>query len=291
MKLRLPLNRALGASLVALAAGLTREAAEQLASLAPGPVEPVHRARVALKRARSTLRLLEKAGADWALVPRYRLAHLAGLMSAARETAVVAALASKLAQQLAEGPPREVALLLAAKRGRLVPPEVDLIRAALRQEAQQLAQAPVPVITPLQLRHLLRRSLVRADRQYRDAALLATLDSFHSWRKAVIVLRDQCALAAARWPSGAGGAHPLLFKLARQLGHGGDLALLGQRLERLRVPPGCDSARRELIRRLQAERQLAIAQALRRWPRLEKQLAYFLSERDPYFATPADHPR
>jgi hypothetical protein len=290
MKLRLPLNRALGASLVALAADLTREAAEQLASLAPDPVAPVHRARVALKRARSVLRVLEKAGADWALVPRYRLVELAGRMSAARETAVTAGLAKDLARRLEE-PQRKVALWLAMKRGRLVPPEVELIRHALLVEARQLAGAPVPEIKPGQLRHLLRQSLVRADRRYRDAALLATRDSFHEWRKAVIVLRDQCALAVSRWPRGAGSAHPLLIKQARQLGHAGDLALLGQRFERLRVPPAFNAARRVLIRRLQAERDRAVAKDLRRWPRLEKRLAYFLSERDPYFDSPSDPTR
>jgi CHAD domain-containing protein len=288
MKLRLPQNRALGVSLVALAAGLVQEAAEQLADLGSAPVEPVepvHRARVALKRARSALRLLEKAGADWALVPRYRLSQLAGLMSAARETAVAAALAKKLASRL-KGPEREVALLLVAKRGRLMPADPEMIRTALLKEAQELAIAPVPEVTPSQLRHLLRRSLVRADRRYRDAALLATLDAFHEWRKAVIVLRDQSALASARWPQGAGSAYPLLFQLARQLGHGGDLALLGYRLERLRVPPELDPVRRDLVRRLQSEREQAIAKAMRRWLRLEKQLTHLLSERDAYFTTP-----
>jgi len=285
MKLRLPHNRAIGVSMVALAAGLAREAAEHLAGLGTAPVEPVHRARVALKRARSTLRLLEKAGADWALVPRYRLAQLAGMMSAAREMAVADALTKNLARRL-EGPEREVALLLAAKRGRLVPPEAETIRLSLLKEAQELATAPVPEITPGQLRHLLRQSLARADHRYRDAVLLATLDAFHEWRKAVIVLRDQSALAAARWPQGAGCAFPLLFRLARRLGHGGDLALLEHRLERLRVPPALDSARREIIRRLHLERELVIAQAMRRWLRLEKQLTYLLSERDAYFATP-----
>ena len=100
MKLRLPLNRCIGPGLVALAAGLIGESAERLAEVRTAPVDSVHRARVALKRARSTLRLLEKAGAAWAIMPRYRLAELGARMSAARENAVATALALTQSRRL-----------------------------------------------------------------------------------------------------------------------------------------------------------------------------------------------
>ncbi|MSU47071.1 MAG: CHAD domain-containing protein [Lacunisphaera sp.] len=276
MKLRLPLNRSIGAWLVALGAGLTREAAEQLAGLATAPVESVHRARVALKRARSTLRLLEKAGADWASMTRYRLTQLAGLMSAAREAAVAPALADVLSRRL-PGPEREVARLLAGKKGRLVPSDAEQIRQALLQEARDLAIAPAPVILPAQLRDLLRRSLDRATRRYYEAAVKPTLVSVHEWRKAVIILRDQTALAAARWPRGAGVAHPLLVRFARQLGHRGDLALLERRLQHLQVPPTLQRARRTLPTRLEIQREQATLTAMLRWLRLEPQQTRLLS--------------
>ncbi len=278
MKLRLPLNCSIGAGLVALSAGLTREAAEQLADLSAAPVGPVHRARVALKRARSALRLLEKAGAAWAIMPRYRLAELAARMSAAREMAVAAGLAGKLSRRL-QGREREVATLLAKKPGRLAPPGAEQIRQELLAEAHHLALAPAPAVSPAELRALLRQSLHRADRWYYAAAMKPTLEAVHEWRKAVIVLRDQAALAAARWPQGAGMAQPLLARLARQLGRRGDLALLVRRLQRQRVSPALESARRKLIVRGAAQREQATLAALLRWLPLARRLGRLLAEK------------
>lgn len=278
MKLRLPLNRSIGTGLVSLAAGLTRDAAEALAEASTDPVEPVHRARVSLKRARSALRLLEKAGAAWAIMPRYRLTQLAVRMSAAREAAVASALANRLSRRL-RGSEREVALILAAKRGRLAPTDAELIRQALLRESSELAAAPAPVISPAQLRGLLRRSLDRVRRRHYAAAMKPTLESVHEWRKAVIVLRDQTTFAARRWPQGAGVAQPLLVRLARQLGGRGDLALLVRRLQRLRVPPALDDARRKLMARLEERREQATLAALLRWLWLEKRLTRLLAEK------------
>ena len=277
MKLRLPLNRSIGAGLVALGAGLTREAGEELAGLADDPAKAVHRARVALKRARSVLRLLEKAGTSWAIMPRYRLTQLAGLMSAARENAVTSALAGKLSHRL-RGPEREVARLLAARKNRLVAPNGEQIRQALLWESSELALAPAPEISSAQLRGLLRRSLDRVARRHGAAVKQPTLESVHEWRKAVIVLRDQTAMAAGRWPEGAGAAHPLLASLARQLGRTRDLALLGHCLQRRQVPPALAAARRKLIGRWEEQRLLATLAALLRWLRLESRLKRLLAE-------------
>ena len=277
MKLRLPLNRSIGSGLVSLVAGLTREAAEQLDRLGAEPIESVHRARVALKRARSALRLLEKTGAAWAIMPRYRLAELAGRMSAARETAVARALVENLSRRL-RGRERSVARLLAARKNRLVAPNGEQIRQALLRESSELALAPAPEISSAQLRGLLRRSLDRAARRHYAAVKQPTLESVHQWRKAVIVLRDQTAMAAGRWPEGAGAAHPLLASLARQLGRTRDLALLGHCLQRRRVPPALAAARRKLIGRWEEQRLLATLAALLRWLRLESRLKRLLAE-------------
>lgn len=279
MKLRLPLNRPIGPGLVALAAGLTREAAEQLAEITADPVESVHRSRVALKRARSVLRLLEKAGAAWAIMPRYRLAELGGRMSAAREAAVAAELAERFSRRL-PGRARAVARLLAAPADALPALVAGQIREALYREAQQLATAPAPDISPAQLRGLLRRSLVRTIRRYYTAVTKPTLESVHEWRKAVIILRDQTTLVAARWPQGAGFAQPLLVRFARQLGHRGDLALLVRRLQEHRVPPALAAARRNLIGRWEAQRELATLTAMHRWLRLESRLTRLLTEKN-----------
>lgn len=278
MKLRLSPHGSLGAGFVALGAGLVRDAAGQLAGLAAAPVTSVHRARVALKRARSVLRLLEKAGAAWAIMPRYRLAQAGGLMSAARENAVAAALARRLARRLRTRERDVVRRLL--ERGRpLAPPDAEQIRRALLQESRELAAAPAPVITPARLKELIRQSLGRAHRRYYAAVMKPTLESVHDWRKAVIVLRDQAGLAAARWPQGAGVAHPLLVRLARQLGRRGDLALLVRRLQHLRVPPAHGPARQKLIARLQGLRERATLTAMLRWMRLERRLHRLLAEK------------
>jgi CHAD domain-containing protein len=268
MKLRLPLNRSIGSGLVALCAALTGEAVTQLDRLADDPIGSVHRARVALKRARSALRLLEKAGAAWTIMPRYRLTEAGGLMSVARENAVAASLARKLAGRL-RGREREIARRLAGQKHRWVPPDMDQIRRTLLQEAHELAVAPAPVITPAQLRVLLHQSLDRARRRYYSAVMKPTLGTVHDWRKAVIVLRDQAAFAAVRWPQGAGLARPLLVRLARQLGRRGDLALLLRRLQHQRVPPALAPARQKFIARLQAQREQATLAAMLRWMRLE----------------------
>ena len=277
MKLRLPRNRSLGPGLVTLGAGLIGEAAEQLADMTRTPVKSVHRTRVALKQARSTLRLLEKAGAIWAIMPRYRLAHLGGLMSAARERAVTLALADKLSRKV-RGRERRVAVLLAPREPRVVPPDFEQIRLALLRESREIGLAPPPVIVPAQLRHLLRRSLERATSRQREAVIRSTNESMHEWRKAVIVLRDQTRLAASRWPQGAGVAHPLLVRLARQLGRRGDLLLLLSRLQQLRVPAVLKPARRSLLARLEKQREQATLTALLRWLRLVRRLVRLLAE-------------
>ena len=278
MKLRLPLNRSIGTGLAGLAAGLTREAADRLAEVKEKPVGSVHRARVALKRARSVLRLLEKAGAAWAIMPRYRLAGLGGRMSAVRENAVAAALARRLARRL-RGRERQVVRLLVARKVPLAPPDPEQIRQTLLQESRELAAAPAPVIPSAQLRDLVRQSLGRAARRYDDAVQKPTLESVHDWRKAVIVLRDQAAFTAARWPAGAGAAHPLLVRLARQLGRRGDVALLVRRLQHLPVPITLEPARQRLNGRLQAQRDRITLAAMLRWLRLARRLTRLLGER------------
>ena len=278
MKLRLPHNGSIGTGLVALGAGLVLEAAEQLTRVAAAPTASVHRARVALKRARSVLRLLEKSGAAWAIMPRFRLAQAGGLMSAARENAVTATLAHRLARRL-PGRERQIARVLAARKRRLLPLDAEQIRQTLLQESRDLAVAPAPVVSPAQLRELIRQSLGRAARRYYAAVMAPTLESVHDWRKAVIVLRDQSALAAARWPQGAGVAHPLLVRLARQLGRRGDLALLVRRLQHLRVPPALEPVRKRLGARLQEQRERATLAAMLRWMRLERRLTRLLAEK------------
>lgn len=278
MNRRLPLNRSIGPGLVALSAGLVREAAEQLAGVADDPAGAVHRARVALKRARSALRLLEKAGAAWALLPRHRLTELAGRMSAARDQAVAAALARKLSRRL-RGPERAVADLLAAPPQRLAPSASEQISLALRVEARGLDCAPAPLITPAQLRHWLRQSHDRADRRYQVAVRDPTHESVHEWRKAVIILRDQANLATACWPQGAGVALPWLVRLARQIGGRGDLALLVRRLQRRRLPPALAAARRRLIARWAEQCRLATLAVLLDWLQVDARLKRLLAEK------------
>ncbi len=277
MKPRLPRNRPIGPGLVGLCAGLTQEAAERLTDMVAAPTKSMHQARVALKRARSALRLLEKTGTAWAIMPRYRLAELAGMMSAARETAVTKALAHELSRRL-RGGERDVVGLLATRGNRAGSPDLAQIRPALLRESREIGLAPAPVIPPAQLRHLVTRSLDRAARKYYEAATSLTPEAVHEWRKAVIVLRDQTGFAAARWPEGAGTAHPLLVQFARRLGQRGDLVLLVRRLRQLRVPPALKHARRSLITRLETQIEDATLTAMLRWLHLKRRLTRLLAE-------------
>ncbi|HTL67169.1 MAG TPA: CHAD domain-containing protein [Lacunisphaera sp.] len=277
MKLRLPSRRPIGGGLAVLVAGLVADAAAELGAMETTPVDAVHRARVALKRARSALRLLEKAGADWAVMPQVRLVELGGRMSAAREAAVTADLARKLARRL-RGREREVARLLAARQGAIAPEGAEAMQRALTREAQLLGYAPAPTVTPAGLRDLLRQALDRTSRRYYDAALKPSRRSVHEWRKAVIVLRDQVTLAAGRWPEGAGAAQPLLAKFGRRLGRLGDLSLLQAGLQRPWVPPELEAARRTLHAQLRVRRERETLLVLLRWLKLERELSQLLSE-------------
>ncbi|HVZ66324.1 MAG TPA: CHAD domain-containing protein [Lacunisphaera sp.] len=279
MKLGLPSRRPIGEGLAVLAAGLVADAAAELGHLEKRPVDSVHHARVALKHARSVLRLLQKAGADWAVMPRVRLVELGGRMSAAREAAVTADLARKLARRL-RGRERDVALLLATRQNALVPEGSEAMRRALAREAQQLGYAPVPAVRPAGLRDLLRQALDRTCRRYYEAALKPSRRSVHEWRKAVIVLRDQVTLAADRWPDGAGAAQPLLAKFGRRLGRIGDLSLLLAGLQRPWVPPEFETARRSVYAQLQARRERETLRALLRWLKLERELVELLAEKN-----------
>ena len=94
----------------------------------------------------------------------------------------------------------------------------------------------------------------------------------------MIVLRDQTGFAAARWPEGAGIAHPLLVQFARRLGQRGDLALLVRGLQRRRVPPALKAVRRTLITRLVRQCEAATLTAMLRWLHLKRRLAGLLME-------------
>ena len=278
MKLRLLRGQPIGAGLVRLAAVLTGDAAESLAGVTEHPGKSVHQARVALKRARSLLRLLEKAGAAWAVPPRFRLRLLAHRMSAARERVVLVARANAWARRL-KGKERAVALTLAKRRPRFVPLGVDEIRNDLLREAGEWVVAPAPVVSRGDLRNLFRRSLDRVMRRYREAKGRPTPATVHEWRKAVIVLRDQTAIASEIWPGGAGVAFPMLVRFARELGARGDVALLLRAVRGVGVPSTHERARRVLVGRLEKQLKLATVTLMARWPRIELRLARALAKK------------
>lgn len=276
MMKRLPAGKPIGPGLLRIAARLVQEAAHGLGAHPEPAAETVHAARVALKRARSTLRLLEKAGADWARMPRLRLAALARGLSAARESAVAAELATRLHRRTRHSR-RELAarLLRSMSPARVVDPAG--ICAALRREAAMLACAPLPRIKREALGSSLRRSLERVSGCHHEAATRPGHDRIHEWRKRVIVLRDQTGLAAATWPAGAGRAHRMLVPLARELGFIGDIMLLEARFRRLAVPRALRGSRRKLLAGLRAGRTKRTARLIRRWPVLAGKLGRLLA--------------
>lgn len=272
----LPAGKSIGSGLVRLVTRLVREAARRLGKHAEPTTKDIHEARVALKRARSTLRLMEKAGAEWAWMPRMRLAAQARKLSAARESAVATKLVRRLRRQW-QGSRRELAGLLLKSQPAIAGEDCDGIKAALRWEAAMLTSAPPPRITRQTLRNLLRQSLERVADCHRLAALWPSDENVHEWRKSVIVLRDQTGLAAAIWPDGAGVAQQRLIRLARALGANGDTLLLVDRFRRLTVPPRLMAAQKQLVARLRSERKRKTAKLVRAWPALARELQRLLT--------------
>ncbi len=195
-----------------LLAGLD-QACLALADKDESAAEQVHRARVALKRTRAVLRLIETCGVGWARETRRRMARLAREFSRMRDAAVLGEARRKLGL---------TAALSDAKSGGSWPDWQEEAKA----ERQQLARRRWPVLQRTDCLKALAQSAARLQRREAAARAEAGARRLHDWRKSVIVLREQLnvlhRILSSRQQRYAGKLHPV----ARKLGAARDLTLL-----------------------------------------------------------------
>ena len=222
------------------------EACQAMADKDETAAEQVHRARVALKRTRAVLRLIEACGVVWARDTRRRMARLAREFSRMRDAAVLGEARRKLGL---------AAPLADADSGGSWPDWQEEARA----ERQQLARRHWPVLQRADCRKALAESAVRLRRREAAARTEAGARRLHDWRKSVIVLREQLnvlhGILSPRQQSYAGKLHPV----ARKLGAARDLTLL------LAVEKSghASAARNVRVERVRAERRKKVKAAHR----------------------------
>jgi CHAD domain-containing protein len=175
--------------------------------------EQVHRARVALKRTRAVLRLIEACDVDWARDTRRRMARLAREFSRMRDAAVLGEARRKLGL---------AAPVADADSGGSWPDWQEEAKA----ERQQLARRHWPVLHRADCLKALAESAARLRRREEIARNEPGARRLHDWRKGVIVLREQLnvlrEILTPRQRGYAGKLHPV----ARKLGAARDLTLL-----------------------------------------------------------------
>lgn len=195
-----------------LLAGLD-QACLAMANKEVSATEQVHQARVALKRTRAVLRLIEACDVGWARDTRRRMARLAREFSRMRDAAVLGEARRKLGL---------AAPLSVAKSGGSWPDWQEEAKA----ERQQLARRHWPVLRRKDCRKALAESAARLQRREAAARAEAGARRLHDWRKSVIVLREQLnvlhEILSPRQQTYAGKLHPV----ARKLGAARDLTLL-----------------------------------------------------------------
>jgi CHAD domain-containing protein len=255
----------------ALGAGLQRVLFRCLDLAAKAVPEDVHRARLALKRARAILRLGEALGLVWAGAARARLARHARRLGIARDWAVV----SGLARECAPGLRGEAQRCAQAVAG--APPIAGAVRLAawsrwLGSERGRLVLCPWPALTRHRLRRVLAKSVRRARKQSRAAGDTPGAGALHEWRKAVIVLREQLYVLQPLVVRPQVRLAAQLHEVARKLGAAGDWQML---IDAVRGPSrrtALEGGPGRLIAHAHDARHRAIAQARGAWSPLRRAL-------------------
>ena len=259
----------------AMGAGLQRvllRCLELAAAVAP---KDVHRARLALKRARAILRVGEALGLPWAGTARVRLARHARRLGTARDWVVVAGVARECALIL-RGDAKRCALAVAD-----APPIAGAVRLSvwsrwLVSERVRLAGCPWPALTRRRLRRALAKSVSRVRKHSRAAGDTPGAGALHEWRKTVIVLREQLYVLQPLVVRPQARLAVRLHHVARKLGAAGDWQML---IDAVRGPSRrtvLEGGPGRLIAHAHDARHRAIAQARNRWSALRHALRWKL---------------
>ena len=231
----------------------------------------VHRARRALKRARSLYRVLEPIAGrdrDGRLGP---VKQAFKLLSVARDADAMLATVERLRQRAKGGSAEVLGAVVAsfaglARRAHEAELPIGRIADLLRAAERKAAQLPVDFDAEALVSDELASAYKHGRTAFRVVEADANPDAWHAWRKAV---KHRLHLTALRTPS-AGPRHMLadLDALAEMLGECNDLANLTHAVERDPSIAGDGKAARRVIavfskrqRRLR-KRALALGEAL-----------------------------
>lgn len=251
---------------------LRRVLRECLALSAVAVPGDVHRARLALKRARAVLRLAGACGLGFATAQRRLLAQHARQLGSMRDQAVVAELARDWAAKV-RGVERRCAFAI-AENATVELPVINWVNwiAWLTEERERLASETWSVIG----RRQLQRALAKAVRRVRKTHIVGTgeasAEELHEWRKAVIVLREQLYVLGPLLSRPQRRLPQRLHELSRRLGAVGDCRMVISAAAAIRVPFEASAGRGPLIVRAQERRDKAIREAARLWLALKPAL-------------------
>lgn len=255
-----------------LQAELHRVLRDCLACAVAAVPRDVHRARLALKRARAVLRLAEVCGVDAAAARRRQLARHARRLAAARDQTVVAELARQCAAEF-RGDARRCALAVAASAG--LEPKVIAWASwmrRLKEEGDRLGRQPWPAMNRGHLRRALAKSVRRARKTHVARTGEASAEELHEWRKAVIMLREQLYVLRPLLSRPQRGLPLRLHELARRLGAVGDWRMVIKAMVGTHAHVEVSTGRGRLIAHAQERRHRAIKQACRQWVALKPAL-------------------
>ena len=211
-------------------------AVHQLANLEADPAEAVHETRKAIKRTRTTLRLLRKAlGKATFNQENSCLRDVSRRLMVSRDAETLVEVTKRLAKHVAGSPYAEaIAPVHQAlkQRASKQPLGEEILRAALsnlqelrgRLESRLLDLSPSVIVSSL--RAGVSRIMRRGEHAYVAAYMAPTDDNFHDWRKRVKDLYYTTGLLHLSRPNKIGPLIDQLDQMADDLGDEHDLGML-----------------------------------------------------------------
>jgi CHAD domain-containing protein len=212
-------------------------AVNHLASVEGEPGETVHEVRKAIKRVRTTLRLLRQALGKRAFSEENAaLSAIADKLSAARDAQMLVEVTERLAKH-AEGSPyaEAVAPIHAALVERC--PKQPIGEETLRQvvsglqEVGHRLEARLIDVTPSKIRQSMARGVERMMARGKKACELAyaepSEENFHAWRKRIKDLYYTACLVHLSRPTKLAPLVDTLDRMSEELGDEHDLSVLG----------------------------------------------------------------
>lgn len=244
-----------------LIAGLKRVLAEMVAAAlgeldeSKAGADEIHRARRHLKMARTIARLLAPALGDEAEGLRAQVRAAMAVLSARRDSHVIAATAEKLAAKLSERRAARLAALAREPENALRPLSEDVgeARAFLARLAETIARLPGDDGKEEAVRQHAAALYRKARKSWRKAVSDGAVEELHLMRKRVKDRLHLVQLFRERWPEPQRPRRRKLDRLGDLLGKDRDLWLVGEHLkqaqERARPVERLVAARRQKLER------------------------------------------